>query len=105
MIHFYSDAAVSRAFSRPASTRFRCIRRNCVEIEPSIPQRFRPMDNRHMLGDASALRDLGWSAQIPLKSGVEHYVQWIRSQGDVDEAFTRAEARLRELGIVREVRA
>ncbi len=76
-----------------------------VEIEPSIPRRFRPMDNRHMLGDASALRDLGWSAQIPLKSGVEHYVRWIRSQGDVDEAFTRAEARLRELGIVREVRA
>jgi dTDP-L-rhamnose 4-epimerase len=75
------------------------------DVEPVCPRRFRLMDNRHMLGDASALRALGWSIEVPLEEGVKRYVEWIRAQGAVGEYFSRAEARLRELGIVREARA
>lgn len=75
------------------------------DVEPVCPGRFRPMDNRHMCGDASALRALGWECRTPLEEGVKAYAEWIQGQGAVDEYFSRAEERLRELGIVREVRS
>ncbi len=76
-----------------------------ADLEPDTPNRFRPMDNRHMLGDASALRELGWEVREPVEECVKRYAEWIQSQGAVGEAFSRAEARLRDLGIVREVKA
>jgi dTDP-L-rhamnose 4-epimerase len=72
------------------------------EIEPVCPGRFRAMDTRHMLGDATALRALGWEPGVPLEEGVHRYAEWIRGQGDVRELFSEVEARLRGLGIVRE---
>ncbi len=75
------------------------------EIEPVLPGRFRVMDTRHMLGDATALRSLGWEPAVPLEEGVRRYAEWIRTQGDVREVFSEVEARLRGLGIVREVGA
>jgi dTDP-L-rhamnose 4-epimerase len=74
------------------------------EIEPVCPGRFRLMDTRHMLGDATALRGLGWGPEVSLEEGVRRYAGWIRAQGDVRQYFTEVEARLRRLGIVREVR-
>jgi dTDP-L-rhamnose 4-epimerase len=76
-----------------------------VDVEPACPSRFRVMDNRHMLGDASALRALGWSARLPVEAGVERYVEWIRRQGELGDPFAEAETRLRQLGIVREARS
>ena len=75
------------------------------ELEPSLPGRFRPMDSRHMLGDASALRALGWKPEVPLEEGLRRYAEWIRAQGDVSLYFTAVEAELRRAGIVREARA
>jgi dTDP-L-rhamnose 4-epimerase len=75
------------------------------EIEPSCPGRFRLMDTRHMLGDATALRGLGWEPEVPVEAGVRRYAEWILAQGDVGQYFTEVEARLRRLGIVREARA
>jgi dTDP-L-rhamnose 4-epimerase len=76
-----------------------------LDVEPACPNRFRVMDNRHMLGDASALRALGWSPRVPVETGVERYVEWIRRQGELGDPFAEAETRLRQLGIVREARA
>ena len=75
------------------------------ELEPVCPGRFRVMDTRHMLGDATALRALGWEPLVPLEEGVRRYAAWIGTQGDVREYFTEVEARLRRLGIVREAGA
>jgi dTDP-L-rhamnose 4-epimerase len=75
------------------------------ELEPSCPGRFRLMDTRHMLGDATALRALGWEPTVSMEEGVRRYAEWIRAQGDVRQYFTEVEARLRRLGIVREARA
>ena len=110
-IVFEADAAAGRVFNVASeqSTSIAEFARMLaaaygVEVEPSVPNRYRVMDNRHMLGDASELRELGWSVQTPLRQGIEHYAEWIRSQGEVGEFFTRAEQSLRELGIVREAR-
>jgi dTDP-L-rhamnose 4-epimerase len=75
------------------------------EIEPVCPGRFRLMDTRHMLGDATALRALGWEPSVSLDEGVRRYAEWIGAQGDVRQYFSEVEARLRRLGIVREARA
>lgn len=75
------------------------------ELEPVCPGRFRAMDTRHMLGDATELRSLGWEPRVALEEGVRRYAEWIRTQGDVREVFREVEARLRRLGIVREAGA
>lgn len=75
-----------------------------VSVEPSCPGRFRPMDCRDMLGDATRLRALGWKPEVDVAEGVRRYVAWIRTRGSVLEHFTRAEQRLKDLGIVREVK-
>jgi len=75
------------------------------ESEPVCPGRFRLMDTRHMQGDATALRALGWEPRVSLEEGVHRYAAWIRTQGDVREYFSAVEVQLRRLGIVREVGA
>jgi len=75
-----------------------------ISRHPDCPGRFRPMDTRHMLGDSSELRALGWAPHIDVREGLRRYVAWIRTRGDVREHFTHAEERLRALGIVRETR-
>jgi dTDP-L-rhamnose 4-epimerase len=76
-----------------------------IPRRPECPGRFRPMDTRHMVGDASALRALGWAPTVSLADGLRRYVEWLRTRGDVREQFTHAEERLRALGIVRETHA
>jgi dTDP-L-rhamnose 4-epimerase len=41
-----------------------------VAAEPECGGRFRPMDTRHMLGDASALRALGWQPEVDVREGL-----------------------------------
>jgi dTDP-L-rhamnose 4-epimerase len=75
-----------------------------IAAEPDCRGRFRPMDTRHMLGDASGLRALGWQPEVNVRDGLRRYVAWIRSRGNnIKEYFTQAEQRLRDAGIVREV--
>ena len=40
-------------------------------------------------------------ASISLEVGISRYIEWIRSQGDVREYFSDAEAGLRRWGIVK----
>ena len=75
-----------------------------IARRPETPGRFRPMDTRHMLGDARGLAALGWAPRVDVREGLRRYVAWIKTRGDVREHFTRAEERLRALGIVRETR-
>ena len=76
-----------------------------IARRPECPGRFRPMDTRHMLGDARGLGALGWMPRVDVREGLRRYVAWIQTRGDVREQFTRAEERLRALGIVRETRS
>jgi len=75
-----------------------------VPIEPATPGRYRPQDNRHMLGDRSALDKLGWRPTIGPDEGLARYVEWVRGLGRVEERFGRAEALLEAYGIVRTAR-
>lgn len=73
-------------------------------LEPESGRRYRPLDNRHMLGDPSALQALGWKPQVDLREGLRRYVEWVRGLGDVAEYFSGVERELRRVGLVRTVR-
>lgn len=73
-------------------------------IAPDCPGRYRTQDNRHMLGDAGTLRELGWEPRVGLDDGLRQYVDWVVGLGPVGESFGRAEERLRASGIVRSTR-
>src|SRR5262249_51855083 len=62
---------------------------------------FRPGDARHMVPDPSKLEQLGWKAGYSLESGLQRYVEWISTQGDVKEYFSEAQERLKRLQVVR----
>jgi len=71
------------------------------DIEIEMNGQFRPGDARHMVPDPSALESLGWKAETTLEDGLEKYVEWIETQGEVKEYFTLAQERLRQLKVVR----
>jgi dTDP-L-rhamnose 4-epimerase len=69
----------------------------------SVPGEFRPGDVRHLVHDASAIRELGWSPETSLESGLNEVAEWIQSQGDVREYYSDALERLRKTGVVQSV--
>lgn len=69
-------------------------------LSPQLTGEFRPMDVRHFVHDAGAIRALGWAPKVSLEEGLERYVQWILTQDNVKEYFTAARAGMKTSGIV-----
>ncbi len=75
------------------------------ELEPEVPGEFRVGDTRHTVSDISELRALGWEPIITVEQNVTEYVAWMREQRGTKEYLEEAERVMRELGVVRRVRA
>jgi dTDP-L-rhamnose 4-epimerase len=71
-----------------------------VSIEPLAREEFRPGEIRHLISDTQRVAATGFSPHVTLERGIERYLDWIRTQGDVKEYFASAEATLRSAGIV-----
>jgi dTDP-L-rhamnose 4-epimerase len=72
------------------------------DLQPQLDgAMYRPGDARHMVPDPSALASLGWKAQISLEEGLRRYTEWIAQQGPVEEYFSAAQERLKQLRVVR----
>ncbi len=69
-------------------------------IEPEISGRSRWGDVRHILLDPSKLKELGFSSSIDLKRGLGRFVEWIKTQGRIEEYFTSSYENLRKKGLV-----
>ena len=74
------------------------------DIEPDIPGEYRPGEMRALISDTSRIGELGFEAQVGLEEGIDRYLEWIATQGDVEEYFSEAERRLRERQIVKRAR-
>jgi dTDP-L-rhamnose 4-epimerase len=73
------------------------------DLQPEMSgQLYRPGDARHMVPDPSRLEALGWRAEVSLDVGLRRYIDWIRTQGDIKEYFSDAQARLKALQVVRQ---
>jgi dTDP-L-rhamnose 4-epimerase len=70
-------------------------------IEPEIPGTFRPGEMRALISDISNISALGFVPMTDLATGIGRYLDWIRSQGRIDEYFSSAERALRRRSIVK----
>jgi dTDP-L-rhamnose 4-epimerase len=58
-------------------------------------------DTRHILSDISALRTLGWEPRRTPADSVKAYAAWLDGMEGLDGVLAGANARMRELGVVR----
>ncbi len=70
------------------------------EIEPDIPGEFRWGDVRHLLLSPEKLKRLGFDAPVSLKEGLNRFVDWIKSQGSIEEYFSDAYENLKKRRII-----
>ena len=74
-----------------------------VAIEPIARGEFRPGEIRSLISDISRIRTIGYEPRIPLEEGIARYIAWIKTQGAVEDYFSKAEIGLREKGIVQNI--
>ena len=74
-----------------------------VEIGPIARGEFRPGEIRSLISDISRIRAIGYEPQVSLEKGIARYIEWIRTQGPVEDYFATAEIGLRKKGIVQNV--
>lgn len=74
-----------------------------VAIEPLARGEFRPGEIRSLISDISRIRTIGYEPRVPLEEGIARYIAWIKTQGAVEDYFSKAEAGLRAKGIVQNI--
>ncbi len=75
-----------------------------VNLAPLARGEFRPGEIRSLISDISRIRTIGYEPQTTIEQGIGRYIDWIRTQGAVEDYFSRAEAGLRAKGIVQSVK-
>ena len=76
-----------------------------ILIAPIERGEFRPGEIRSLISDISRIRTIGYEPQVTLEQGIARYIDWIRTQGNVEDYFAQAEAGLRAKGIVQSINA
>ncbi len=74
-----------------------------VSVEPLARGEFRPGEIRSLISDITRIRTIGYEPQTTIEQGIGRYIEWIRTQGTVEDYFAKAEAGLRAKGIVQSV--
>lgn len=74
-----------------------------VHIEPNLPGTFRPGEIRHLISDITRINSIGFAPEVDLAQGIDRYLSWIRTQGDVQEYFSAAERGLHLKGMVQKI--
>jgi dTDP-L-rhamnose 4-epimerase len=74
-----------------------------VEPQPSGLYRFG--DTRHICSDIGKLRALGWEPRRTPADSVAEYVDWLRSQENVEDIFAYAQRTMKAMDVVRAVKA
>lgn len=74
-----------------------------IEITPLARGEFRPGEIRSLISDIGRIRTIGYEPSVTIEQGISRYLDWIKTQGAVEDYFSRAEAGLRAKGIVQSV--
>jgi dTDP-L-rhamnose 4-epimerase len=76
-----------------------------IKIDPLARGEFRPGEIRSLISDISRIRSIGYEPQVTIEQGIGRYIDWIRTQGAVEDYFSAAEAGLKAKGIVQAVKS
>jgi dTDP-L-rhamnose 4-epimerase len=71
-----------------------------IDIAPEVNGEFRPGEMRHLTSDTTRIRAAGYKPDVDLGTGIERYIDWIRTQSDIRDYFSEAADILRSKGIV-----
>ena len=71
-------------------------------IAPLLPGQFRPGEMRALISDISRIGELGFAPEVDLATGIDRYLNWIRTQGDIKDYFAAAERGLRRKAVVKQ---
>lgn len=72
-----------------------------VEIAPQRPGLYRFGDTRHIVSDVTKIKELGWAPTRTIQEIAEEYTAWARSQPDLRDYYTEAEAGMLARGTLR----
>ena len=61
-----------------------------VEIAPEVNGEFRPGEMRHLTSDTTRVRSAGYKPRVDLAEGIQRYIDWIKTQSDVQDYFSEA---------------
>jgi dTDP-L-rhamnose 4-epimerase len=76
-----------------------------IKIAPLARGEFRPGEIRSLISDISRIRTIGYEPQVTIEQGIARYLEWIKTQGAVEDYFAQAEAGLRAKGIVQSIQS
>jgi dTDP-L-rhamnose 4-epimerase len=71
-----------------------------IDIAPEVNGEFRPGEMRHLTSDTTRIRAAGYKPDVDLATGIQRYIDWIRTQSDIRDYFSEAADVLRSKGIV-----
>ena len=74
-----------------------------IDISPLARGEFRPGEIRSLISDIQRIRTIGYEPSVTIEQGISRYLDWIKTQGPVEDYFSKAEAGLRAKGIVQSV--
>ena len=74
------------------------------DIEAKIPGAYRYGDTRHIFSDISKLRSLGWEPQFSPVKSVSAYKRYLEQQTDIQDILDYAEAQMKKMNVVREIK-
>ena len=102
------DRAIGRVFNvgggkAVTTTQFAdVVRRQYGSDQPGVVTgEYRFGDTRHILSDITALRGLGWEPQHTPADSVAAYAAWLKGMDGLEGVLAEANAKMRELGVVR----
>src|SRR6201996_7321861 len=76
-----------------------------VKLAPLARGEFRPGEIRSLISDISRIRTIGYEPRTTIEQGIARYIDWIKTQGAVEDYFAKAEGGLRAKGIVQSVQS
>jgi dTDP-L-rhamnose 4-epimerase len=74
------------------------------DIEPKIPGAYRYGDTRNSLSDISKLKSLGWEPRYSPGKSVQDYKTYLEEQTDIQDILDYAEAQMKMMNVVRNVK-
>ncbi|SHI66643.1 dTDP-L-rhamnose 4-epimerase [Desulfatibacillum alkenivorans DSM 16219] len=80
-------------------------RKNKHLADALIPGKYRFGDTRNACSDISALKALGWEPQNTPEQSVKEYVDWLYEQDNVEDILDFANKTMKDLNVVRDVKA
>ncbi len=77
---------------------------NKESVEPNISGVFRVGDTRNACSDISKIRALGWTPQYNAQNSIEHYLEYLHQQGNIENTLGHIEKVMKKKNVVRKVK-